>query len=108
MIGSGIVHGAPCLSTHREIAVAAAVPKSGNSRPFATAVRRVALFDKAAAALGVQKLAEAMGVSRRAVNHKIATDRGLSDADLRAAADAVAARADELAKLASDMRGLLA
>lgn len=86
----------------------AGVPKSGNSRPFATAVRRVALFDKAAAELGAQNLADAMGISRRAVNHKIATDRGLSDADLRAAADAVAARAGALAQLARDMRGLLA
>lgn len=87
-----------------------AVPTNGNSAPaLATRVRRVVLFDRARVALGgAEQLAKAVSISRRAVNHKLSVDRVLSDADLLLAAEAVEHRAAELARLAADLREMIA
>lgn len=82
------------------------VPTKENS--LAAKVRRVVLFDRARAALGGVQLADALGVSRRAITYKASSERGLSDYDIRAVAEAVDARAAELAKLAADLREMAA
>ena len=51
---------------------------------------------------------EALGISRRAVNHKLSVDRGLTAGDLMLAAEAVDRRAAELANLAADLREMIA
>lgn len=81
------------------------VPKSGNRiDAMAREVRRGLLFEAAANAIGAGKLAAGMGVGRRCVNHKIACDRSLTDADLIAAADTLEARAATLVQLAAHLR----
>jgi hypothetical protein len=57
---------------------------NGNTlSPMARAVRRVVLLDRARLALGgAERVAEVLGIGRRAVNHKLASDRGLTDAEL--------------------------
>ena len=83
------------------------VPIYENS--LAAKVRRVVLFDRARVALGgAAPLAEALGISRRAVNHKLSVDRGLTAGDLMLAAEAVDRRAAELANLAADLREMIA
>ncbi|WEK43638.1 MAG: hypothetical protein P0Y64_02050 [Candidatus Sphingomonas colombiensis] len=83
------------------------VPKNGNR--LAIKVRRVVLFDRARSALGgAAPLAEALGITARAVNHKLSVDRGLTPGDILLAAEAVDARAAELVKLAADLRETIA
>lgn len=77
-------------------------------RKLSEAVRRVVLFGRAREAVGGDALAAALGVSRRAVNYKIAVDRSeVTDADLRAAIAAIEARRVALAMLVDDIRGVL-
>lgn len=74
---------------------------------MARAVRRVVLLDRARVALGGSaRLGEILGIGRRAVNHKLAADRSLSDAEVGAIADAVDQRAVELVQLAMDLRAV--
>ncbi len=74
---------------------------------MAQAVRRVVLLDRARVALGGSaRLGEILGIGRRAVNHKLAADRNLSDAEICAIADAVERRAAELVQLATDLRAV--
>lgn len=85
-----------------------AVPESGNRADrMAREVRRGLLFEAAANAIGAGKLAAGMDVTRRCVNHKIACDRSLTDADLVAAADTLEARAAVLLSLAAHIRGAI-
>lgn len=84
-----------------------AVPKNENS--LAAKVRRVVLFDRARVALGgAAPLADALGISRRALHYKLSVDRGLTAGDIMLAAEAVDARAAELVKLAADLRETIA
>lgn len=84
------------------MAMVQAVPESGNRVDrMAREVHRGLHFEAAANAIGAGKLAAGMGVTRRSVNHKIACDRSLTDADLVAAADTLEARAATLLKLAA-------
>lgn len=90
------------------MAVLRAVPESGNSADrMAREVRRGLHFEAAANAIGAGKLATGMGVTRRCVNHKIACDRSLTDADLAAAAETLEARAAALLKLAAHIRSAI-
>ncbi len=73
------------------------------------AARRIVLMDRARVALGgAAKLGEVIGVGRRGVNHKLSADRGLSDAELNAAADAIERRARDLDSLADLLRQVTA
>lgn len=85
-----------------------AVPTSGNTiSAVAKSVRRILLLDRASQAIGGgAKLGEVLGISRRAVNYKLVSDRGVTDDELLLAADAVEARATELLRLAADLRGI--
>lgn len=72
-------------------------------------VRRLVLLDRAREMLGgATKLGEALGIGRRAVNHKLVAERGLSDGEIGAVAAALDARAEQLRQLAADMRALTA
>lgn len=84
----------------------APAPTSGNSvSPQARAVRRLVLLDRARVAVGgAEKLGEALGIGRRAVNLKLNAERSLYDAEIRMAADAVEERAKALLALADDLR----
>lgn len=86
----------------------ATVPTKGNSlSPLTLGVRRLVLLDRARAALGGgARLAEVLGIGRRAVVHKLAADRGLSNAELVTIADALDRRADQLVLLAEDIRAV--
>lgn len=76
---------------------------------MAAAVRRVVLLDRACKALGgAAKLAELWGISRRAVNYRLASDYSTDDVDLELAADALDRRAAELRQLADGLRDLTA
>lgn len=85
------------------------VPTNGNTlSPMARAVRRVVLLDRARLALGgAERIGEVLGIGRRAVNHKLASDRGLTDAELGAVALAIDERAAQLTMLAHDLRGVV-
>lgn len=86
-----------------------AVPESENRADrMAREVRRSLLFEAAANAIGAGKLAAGMGVGRRCVNHKIACDQSLTDADLVAAAETLEARAATLTQLAAHIREIAA
>lgn len=85
------------------------VPINGNRvDAMAREVSRGLLFEAAANAIGAGKLADGMSVTRRCVNHKIACDRSLTDADLIGAADALEARAAKLNQLAAHIRAAVA
>lgn len=86
----------------------AIVPTNGNTRlPMAPALRRLVLLDRARTALGGgARLAEVLGIGRRAVTHKLAAERGLSNAELVAIADALDRRADQLVLLADSIRAV--
>ncbi|KAL5684627.1 hypothetical protein EMGR_005688 [Emarellia grisea] len=57
---------------------------------MARAVRRLVLLDRARTALGgAACLADILGIGRRAVNHKLAADRGLSAGEIAAVANAL-------------------
>lgn len=86
------------------------VPTSGNTVPaMAMVVRRILLLDRASQAIGGgAKLGAVLGISRRAVNYKLVSDRPVTDDELDLAADAVEARAHELLRLVADLRGLTA
>lgn len=81
-------------------------PTSGNSvTPQMRAVRQLVLMDRARVALGgAEKLGDALGIGRRAVNLKLNAERSLYDAEILRAADAVEARAKDLLALADDLR----
>lgn len=71
-------------------------------------VRRLVLLERAREALGgAARLGDAIGIGRRAINHKLAADRGLSNAELRAVAKALDARASSTAALATSIRELI-
>lgn len=81
--------------------------RSGKSeqRGLPLTVPRMMGFVTAAALLGgIKNLADHLGISERGVAHKIAGDRGISDDDLRGAAEALNARAAKLAGHAAKLR----
>ena len=88
----------------------APVLTNGNTlSPMARAVRRLVLLDRARTALGgAACLADILGIGRRAVNHKLAADRGLSAGEIAAVSNALDQRAAELSALANDMRAVAA
>lgn len=69
----------------------------------ATAARMV-LLERAAGHLKQQPLADAMDIGLRALQSKIDGTRGILNADLRLAAEALDQRAGDLAALATQMR----
>lgn len=80
----------------------------GNTTPMWKSVRRLLLLDRAREALGgAARLAEAIGIGRRAINHKLAADRRVSNAELRAVAVALDARASSIAALAVSIREMI-
>lgn len=91
---------------------AASKPKcSGKSeqRGLPLTVPRMMGFVTAAALLGgIKNLADHLSISERAVAHKIAGDRGISDEDLLGAADALDARAAKIAGHAAKLRAEIA
>lgn len=75
--------------------------------PMASAVARMLLFERAASLLGGQeKLADALGIKARSLRAKFTADRGISDADLIATADALDARANDIKAEAVKIRAL--
>jgi uncharacterized protein YcgL (UPF0745 family) len=69
------------------------------------AVRQLVLMDRARVAVGgAEKLGEALGIGRRAVNLKLNAERSLHNAEILKAADAVEERAKTLLALADDLR----
>lgn len=81
------------------------------AQPSATATRvaRMLLLEQAARFVGGQdELAAALGIQTRSLRAKFSADRGVSDDDLRAAADAMDARAALIAAKAAKMRELIA
>lgn len=85
---------------------AAPVPTNGNSiSPLARAVRRLVLLDRARIALGgAERLADVLGIGRRAINHKLAGDRALDPTEALAVADALEAHAAGIVELARNLR----
>lgn len=85
---------------------AAPVPTNGNSiSPLARAVRRLVLLDRARVALGgAERLADVLGIGRRAINHKLAGDRALDPSEAMAVADALDAHAAGIVELAQQLR----
>jgi hypothetical protein len=76
---------------------------------MARELRRLLLLDRARIVLGgAEKLATALGIGRRAVNHKLAAERSLTNHDLELAARALDGRAREIDQLASDIRAMIA
>lgn len=69
-----------------------------------SAVRMMGLETAAAILGGVDVLAGALGITPRGVRHKLTGDRGISDADLIAAAVALDARAARVAGHAAKLR----
>jgi hypothetical protein len=69
------------------------------------AMPRMAALMKAGALLGSAKaLAEALGIGERSLRAKTGAERGVSDDDLRSAADALDARATQLTEHALKLR----
>ncbi len=57
---------------------------------------------------GTDQLAAALGITARAVRYKLTADRGISDSDLSAAAEALDARAARIAAHAQKLRDEIA
>jgi hypothetical protein len=64
-------------------------------------------LDTAAALLGKGRLADELCISVRALNYKMNAERGVSDADVKAAALALEGRAEKLLSHARKMRDVL-
>lgn len=69
-----------------------------------TVARMMGLETAAAILGGVDMLAVALGITPRGVRHKLTGDRGVSDADMLAAADALDVRAKRIADHAFKLR----
>ncbi|QNQ09258.1 hypothetical protein [Sphingomonas alpina] len=74
---------------------------------MARAVRRLVLLDRARVMLGgAQRLADVLMISRRAVNHKLVADRGVSEGEMLAVAGALDEHAAKITALANELRAL--
>lgn len=69
-----------------------------------TVARMMGLETAAAILGGIDVLASALGITPRGVRHKLTGDRGVSDADMLAAADALDLRAKRIADHAFKLR----
>lgn len=80
------------------------VRQKANTSSMGCTAARIMMLDRAAGYLGQAVLASALGIGVRALQHKLATARGVSDTDLRLAAAALDSRAETLASQAATMR----
>ncbi|WP_345876708.1 hypothetical protein [Sphingomonas sp. T9W2] len=83
---------------------AAPVREKTNAPTIGTIAARMVLLERAAGHLKQQPLADAMDMKLRTLQSKLDATRGITNADLQRAADAVDQRASELAALANQMR----
>lgn len=83
---------------------ASPVREKSNAPTIGTTAARMVLLERAAGHLKQQTLADAMDIGLRALQSKIDGTRGILNADLRLAAEALDRRAGELAALAIQMR----
>lgn len=83
---------------------AAPVPENRNGIGFRA--RRVGRFDRATKLIGAEAMSLALGITARAVRHKLSVDRGLTATDMQLGAAALEKRAAELTALAAELRGL--
>lgn len=82
----------------------APVREKTNAPTIGTTAARMVLLERAAGHLKQQPLADAMDIGLRALQSKIDGTRGILNADLRLAAEALDLRAGELTALAGQMR----
>jgi hypothetical protein len=78
-----------------------AVPEKRNS--FAVSIRRGRLLQLASDRLGQQSLADAMGITPRALRMKLGMDRGITNADLVCARELLLADMQSAMALAADL-----
>lgn len=75
--------------------------------PAALRVARMMMLERAAGMLGGQaELAAALGIQPRSLRAKLTADRGVSNGDLKAVADALVNRADAVRSLAEKIRDI--
>lgn len=80
------------------------VRENTNTASAGARLARIVMLEHAAGHLKQQRLAEALGVGVRALQHKLGVARGVTDTDLRLAAAALDQRAGEISALATRMR----
>ena len=93
--------------THPPIPAATVAPRTANpvQPTHRTTVARMLGLETAANMLGGQvELADALGIKARSLRSKFTAERGVSNADLHAAADALDARAARVADHARKLR----
>ncbi len=81
-----------------------AVREKANSPSIGQTAARVMMLEKAVSHLKQKPLAEAMGITHRNLQQKLAVERSVFDGDLQLAAAALDQRATEIAGLAASMR----
>jgi len=82
-----------------------------SEKPVSAMAKEVAglvLFERAKEAIGARELGEIIGISRRAVYYKLENDIGLTKLEFSETAAYFEAKAAEYAKLAADLRRLIA
>lgn len=82
------------------------VPENRNS--IGQSARRIVLLQQVADRIGQRTLADALDIDPRALRYKLATDRGITDADLRCAIAVLQERGNALAALAGSIEQVLA
>ena len=80
------------------------VRENPNSASAGARLARIVMLERAAGHLKQQQVADALGIGVRALQHKLAVARGVTDTDLRLAASALEQRAAEITALANRMR----
>lgn len=77
--------------------------------PASVRLAKMIMLEKAAAFLGGKDAAaEAIGIATRSLRAKLTADRGVSDDDLAAIADALDARSAEVMRFAGKVREMIA